>query len=208
MVSKSIIRQGLPRQKQGFTLAEVLTVTFIIGLLSSILVVNWRNNEKMYLVQRVAQEIVQNVHTAQSLALAGKTYGPGTGSEPCLDYPCPYYGVNFSTATKYTVFGDKNGNKTYETPPSDLRIGVDDIFIDPNVEIYSLSCVKNGIITIITPPHSLGILFSVPDGFTIINTDPTISSAIIGVRKINTTCAQTKNCKIITITNTGGITVQ
>ncbi len=175
--------------KHGFTLIEVLVVIFIVGILSTILIVNWRNNEKTYLVQRTAQEIAQNVHRIQDMALSGKIYSP-----EIKPYP---YGVNFSTGTKnsYVIFADKNGNGTYQTPPSDLF--VETVSLDPDVEIYSLTPSSGGV---------LNITFSIPDGFTVIS--PSATSAIVKIRKVGTTCTQTKNCRTITITNAGGVTIE
>jgi prepilin-type N-terminal cleavage/methylation domain-containing protein len=183
--------------KKAFTLTEVLVVIFIVGLLSTILVVNWRNNEKAYLVQRTAQEIAQNFRTVQDMALAGKIFGSGTG--PCFSSPCYSYGINFDTSKKnnYINFGDRNNNNTYQEPPSDLSI--ETITIDSNVEIYSLSPVLG---------NFLNIVFSVPDGFVTINNNSGITSAVIKIRKVGTTCTQKRNCKTITITKTGEINIE
>jgi len=61
--------------KKGFTVIEMLVVIFIIGVMSTVLVVNWRQNEKTYLVRRTAQEIAQSIRKAQDLALTGKKIG-------------------------------------------------------------------------------------------------------------------------------------
>jgi len=192
-----IKKASLSVGRRGFTLIEILVVVFIVGLLSTILVVNWRNNEKMYLIQRTAQEIAQNIRIVQDMALAGKTFGSGTGT--CLSVPCYSYGVNFSMSTKnnYINFGDKNNNNTYQEPPSDLFI--ETIVIDPGIEIYSLSPVSGNV---------LNIVFSVPDGFVTINNNSIITSAVIKIRKVGTTCAQVRNCKTITVTKTGEIKIE
>jgi prepilin-type N-terminal cleavage/methylation domain-containing protein len=193
------------RQKRGFTLPEVLVVVFVIGIMASILIVNWRNNEKAYLVQRTAQEVAQNARNAQNMALSGKAHCDSN------TVPCSSYGMYFLSAVKnsYIIFGDENesgANKNTYQSSSDIL--VETINIDSNVEIYSLTQTKNGVIT---PLALLNVVFSVPDGFTTINNDSGINTAIIKIRKVGTTCPLTlpaKNCKAITITNTGGVTVQ
>ncbi|MDP2934746.1 MAG: type II secretion system protein, partial [bacterium] len=52
----------------GFTLIEALVVIFVIGTISSMMIVNWRKNESQYQLQRAAQEIMQNIRKAQDFA--------------------------------------------------------------------------------------------------------------------------------------------
>lgn len=185
--------------KKAFTLAEILVVIFIIGLMSAMMVVNWRNNEKSYLVRRVAQELAQDIRRAQDMALSGKVYNSN---------PYENYGINLSTATKqnYIVFGDVNKNKIYQSSSSDLA--VETVLIDSNVEISGLAYVKT---SAQTSTSVLNIVFSVPDGFVTINDsnqNRNADSAIITIKKTGTTCPSSINCKIITITNMGQITIQ
>ena len=170
--------------KKGFTIIEILVVVFIVGLMSAILVVNWRKNEQTYLVQRTAQEIAQNIRKAQDLALSGKKAGTVTPS---------FYGVFYdkNDINNYIIFGDTNNNGSYQS--SDWH---EIIALNSGIEIYQLSSGNN---------QSLTIKFSIPDGFTTI--DPSATSATIGIRKIGTTCPSV-SCKNIIITNTGQITIQ
>jgi len=173
---------------KGFTLVEVLVTTFIISVLSVILVVNWRENEKNYLVQQVAQEIVQNIRKAQGLALSGKNYAEKNIQK--IDF----YGVVFEkdNVTSYKIFGNTSGNSDYQ--PADFV--VDTISLDPNITIDSLSSGTN---------KDLNVLFSIPDGFT--SFYPTSTSATITIKRTGTTCPS-KTCRNIIIKNTGQITIQ
>lgn len=178
---------------KGFTLAEVLATTFIIGILSVILVVNWRENEKNYLIRQVAQEIVQNIRKAQGIALSGKNYS----SEGIKNID--FYGVLFekNNKTSYKIFGSTHGNNGYQ--PSDFSI--EDVVLDPNTEIDSLSSGNN---------KDLNILFSIPDGFTTFyypGIGPSVTSASITIKRTGTTCPS-KTCRSIIIKNTGQITIQ
>ncbi|MFH1129220.1 MAG: prepilin-type N-terminal cleavage/methylation domain-containing protein [Patescibacteria group bacterium] len=168
----------------GFTIAEMLVTTFIIGVLSTILVVNWRENEKNYLVQQVAQEIAQNIRKAQGMALSGKNYQAQTIYS---------FGVFFdkNNEISYKIFADKNNNNTYQ--PSDLLI--EDVILDPYIVINSLS----------SGNQDLNIVFSVPDGFTTFN--PSATSATIIIKRKGTTCPS-KTCRDIIIKNTGQVTIQ
>lgn len=172
------------RNGAGFTLIEIMVTIFIIAMVSSIMVVNWRKNEKRYQLQMAVQGIIQNIRKAQDMALTGKKIG----SE---DVP-PSYGVYFDKqdADNYIIFGDKNGNNTYQ--PAD-DISIDNISIESGVEI-SLPMGPN-----------LNITFSLPDGFTIIK--PSAVSATIIVKKTGATCPSS-DCKSIIIRNTGQIITQ
>lgn len=172
--------------KKGFTVIEMLVVIFIVGVMSTTLIVNWRKNEKTYLVRRTAQEIAQNIRKAQDMALTGKKIE----SE---DVPLSY-GVSFDkqNTSSYIIFGDKNGNGTYQ--PSDIDINVETSSLSPGVEIYSLST-----------GNKLDIIFSIPDGFTAIN--PSTTEAVIGIRKTGASCPSS-SCRNITIKNNGQISIQ
>jgi len=167
--------------KKGFTLIEVLVVFVIITLISTILIVNWRKNEKRYLVKRVAQEIVQNIRKAQDMSLNSYEH---EGVVP--DYS---YGIYFDNGDqdKYMLFGDLNRNNTYQ--PSDIEIG--EYLMETGTKINSLS---SGV-------QDLNITFSIPDGFT--NIEPSASSATITITKDDGTSGVD-----IVILQTGQVNVQ
>lgn len=174
------------KKSKGFTIIEMLVIIFIIGIISTTLVVNWRRNEKRYLVQRVAQEIAQNIRKAQDLALTSKKI---SGQE------MPYgYGVFFSKDSNnfYIIFGNIADDKKYQT--SDIL--VENVELDSQIQIDSLSSGQN---------NDLNILFSIPDGFT--SFDPTGTSATIVIKKIGTTCPSV-SCKSIIVKDTGQINIQ
>ncbi len=172
---------------RGFTIIEMLVTIFIIGVLSVILIVNWRENEKNYLVQQVAQEIVQGIRQAQGMALSGKNYGNQTIYS---------YGVHFkkNTTDSYVIFGDKNNNNTYQSSASDWS---EVVSINPSIEIHALD-----------PNKDINIAFSVPDGFTIMNNnDPSITQITITIKRKNTTCPS-RTCRNIIINKAGQVTIQ
>ena len=177
---------SLPAGRRGFTLMEILVVIFIVATISSMLVVNWRKNEERYKLQRAAQEMVQNIRRAQSMALAGKEYNG--------EIPNESYGVHFepNQPRSYFIFADENGNETYQ-PSDDIVVGLE-IPVADGVEIYSLSSL----------PQDLDITFSLPDGF--VGIAPTASSATITIRRVGKTCPQ--DCKDIIISKTGQMTIQ
>ncbi|MFH2013492.1 MAG: type II secretion system protein [Patescibacteria group bacterium] len=169
--------------KKGFTLIEVLVVTAVIGIISIMLVANWTKNESSSKLQRTAQEVVLSIRSAQDIAL---------NSFKSSGQDVPYsYGIRFDKDidSSYLIFGDKNGNNTYQ--PSDILIK--NVLIESGIEIDSLSSGNN----------DLNIVFSIPDGFTTIN--PSSTSASIVIKKSNGICPQ--DCKTITIMNTGQVSI-
>jgi len=173
----------------GFTLVEVLVIMFIISTLSTVLVVNWRKNEKRYQLQRSAQIIVQNFRKAQNMSLAGKNLCDQT-SPSCVP---PSYGFFFSKTdlTSYVIFSDKNGNNKYGGGES--VEAVETIYLELGIE-FLLSA-------------DLDVVFSVPDGFVMINAKPLTTEASLLIKRSGTTCPSL-NCKTIIIKKSGQITIQ
>jgi prepilin-type N-terminal cleavage/methylation domain-containing protein len=165
----------------GFTIIELLVVVAVIGVISTMLVVNWRQGEKQYLLQRTAQEMVQNIRKAQDMAL--------TSSRHECEIP-DNYGVYFTTQSpgSYKIFADKNDNNQYDGADSD----VENIDIESGIEISALSS-----------EPKLHLTFSLPDAFVYIS--PSATSATITIKRTGLSCPD--YCKEIKIMDTGRITI-
>jgi len=172
--------------KKAFTLMEVLVIMAVIGIISTMLIVNWRKNEKRYQLQRTAQEIVQSIRTAQDMALNSLKLAE---EEIPLSYGV-YFNKNINSS--YVIFGDVNGNNSYQTPSSDIL--VEKVLIESSIEIDSLS----------PGTQDLSVVFSLPDGFTIITPPSTLASIVI--KRKNGVCPH--DCKTITIINTGQVNIE
>jgi len=191
-------RTRYTRKGAGFTLVEMLVVIFIIGLVSSIMIVNWRKNEKQYQLQGAAQEIVQNIRKAQQMALSGAKI---------TTQPINSYGLYFEVATRtsYLIFADRNDNKQYDLG-SDLIVGDAAIPIKSGFEINSLTSPEGASL------NGVAVTFNLPDAITTIRkTDiggnPFPDSLTITIRKVGTTCPS-KTCKGVVIIKTGQVNVQ
>jgi len=180
---------GNKKKNKSFTLIEALVVIFVIGLTSSIMIVNWRKKENQYQLQRAAQEIAQTIRKAQDYALNGKQRDwPGVG----MIVP-DSYGAHFNEDERnYFVYGDRIGNIGYQ-PPEDLQ--ETNIIIETGIEIESVG----------TAQGYFDVIFSVPDGFVTFN--PSNASGIITVKKTGTTCPS-KNCRNIVVKETGEVSIQ
>jgi prepilin-type N-terminal cleavage/methylation domain-containing protein len=173
----------------GFTLIEVLVVTAVIGVISSIMVVNWRKNEGQYQLQRAAQEIVQNIRKAQDFALSGKRIL----WTPTGEWKVPDYGVYFRRLNPtYFLYVDVIGNDGYQSPEDLIDTTT---LIETGIEISSFGGGSN-----------LSIIFEVPDGF--IRFYPSGGAfRTITVRKTGKSCPSI-NCRNIIIRETGEISIQ
>jgi len=173
----------------GFTLIETLVVIFVIGAISSIMIVNWRKNESQYQLQRAAQEIMQNIRKAQDYALNGKKMDwPGypDGRVPRS------YGVQLEADKRdYFIYGDCVGNVGYQNP-EDLKETYTQI--ETGIEIDSLG------------RSTLDVIFSVPDGFVSFNNPPT-TSATITIKRTGKTCPSAY-CRNIIVRKTGEISIE
>jgi len=183
-------------KNKGFTLFELLVTVFIIGLLSSILVVNWRRNENQYQLQTVVQTVAQDIRKTQQMALTGAKY---SGQIPNS------YGLYFTTSIRssYVMFADKNDDKRYtssDDPP------LETMSIESGYEIDSLNASPAGVLT------GVSVTFNLPDGFTNIRKSdvggtPWQNSLTITIRKVGTICPSA-TCKDIVINKSGQISIQ
>jgi len=175
---------------RGFTLLEILIVIFIVGIITTMLVVNWRKNERRYQLQRTAQEIAQLIRKAQGFALNGRQmFWSPTG-----EWLVPeYYGVHLdkTNPTLYFIYGQFIGNPGYQNPEE-----IEETFTYTESDIVIDSFDKGNI---------LDIIFNVPDGFT--DFYPNGTSAVITIKRIGKTCPSS-DCKTIELSNTGQINIQ
>lgn len=185
MPENNIQKKHLGRQA-GFTIIELLTVAVIISIMSVFVLASSRTNQKRYVLEQAAQQLVSDIRRAQNMAMSGVEI---TGL--CdLANPCNGYGAYVRVDTDYyVIYGNKNNNRRYQ-PASDVAL--ETIDLPSNVEIQSIA------------GNQIHICFEPPDPITYINNNdsPGISGTItLGVE-------DTSFSKTITITTAGLIQVQ
>jgi len=188
-ILKTLISK-ITKNSAGFTLIEALVVIFVIGTISSMMIVNWRKNESQYQLQRAAQEIVQNIRKAQDYALS--SYRMEWPSEPNGLIPRSY-GVQFEEGSPtYFIYGDSIGNIGYQNP-EDIQETY--TTIETGIEIDSLG------------RSTLDVIFLIPEGFVSFNNPSNVSSVTITIKRTGKTCPSVY-CRSIIVRNTGEINIQ
>jgi len=103
-MKKNVIKEYFLKQS-GFTMTELLVVIFIIGLLSTSVLISFRNNERGYALDQSAQQLISNLRKAQNMAM-NKVNIDGYNS----------YGIYAKVNENYyIIYADKNGNNTYQS---------------------------------------------------------------------------------------------
>lgn len=196
------MKKGKINKNKGFTIFELLVVIFIVGIVSSILVVNWQKNERQYRLQRSAHEIAQNIRKVQGMALNGFKYDPAL-------VPPPYYGVYFSDTipNSYIMFADTGldgtGGQTNKCCSGDVIL--EQPGMETGVEIESFFKKKTNEIE--AYEEDVHLTFSLPDGFATV--DPVRADTIgiiIRIKKTNGICPQ--DCRTIVVEKTGKVSVE
>lgn len=92
---------------RGFTIIEVLVVLFILGIVSLIVVIDFRASQRRFAVQNAAQQLSLDMRRAQALALQARKESSGIPDG---------YGIyiNIVSSTSYILYGDVNDNNSYD----------------------------------------------------------------------------------------------
>ncbi|MBI3671355.1 type II secretion system protein [Candidatus Azambacteria bacterium] len=88
------------KEKNGFTLVEILVAVAIISSLSFAIILNIRAGTNEQAILRSAQKFAFNLRKAQNLALS-----PQRG----VNTVC-YYGVNIQNSTQYSIYYHEDAN--------------------------------------------------------------------------------------------------
>ncbi|OGE81603.1 MAG: hypothetical protein A3E98_04185 [Candidatus Doudnabacteria bacterium RIFCSPHIGHO2_12_FULL_48_11] len=98
------------KKQLGFTLIELTVSIFILAVISSIAVANYRAGEKRRQVSLAVDGIVNSVRLAQTYALTGKQIE----STSCASKAPKDYRVNFSSSSEYVLYSDDTCGNSFE----------------------------------------------------------------------------------------------
>jgi prepilin-type N-terminal cleavage/methylation domain-containing protein len=108
--SKPLCRRAYTR---GFTFVEIIVVLAIVGIMSTVIIAQYRNFESSTILRNLAYDVALTIREAQVLAIStsninsGNTYAGGGQNS---------YGVHFDLGVnvdRYKLFVDIDGNNTY-----------------------------------------------------------------------------------------------
>lgn len=127
-------------KSSGFSIIEMMVVMGIIGILSVLILANYRVNQKKYALTMATQQLVSDLRKAQNMAISGSGISAAGYSG---------YGIHAeNNSVSYIIFGDKNNNRRY-----DGSDGVVQVFSLPaNIKIVSVSPSSNGLDVAFVPP--------------------------------------------------------
>jgi len=95
------VKTGTLSRQKGFTIVEMLIVSFAIGLIAAILLANMRRGNGETNLRFAVQNLANVSKQAQTMAANGKT----------VDGSVPWgIGVHLTSNSAYTLFADKNND--------------------------------------------------------------------------------------------------
>ncbi len=108
------------KKSLGFTIFELLIVTIIMGILSLIILYNYRKSQNQFALQRSVYKLAQDVRRTSEMAMAAKKIGAN------LPWGYGVY-VNRSVSDKsYIIYADIDGSNFYE-PSNDVVVETVDL---------------------------------------------------------------------------------
>ena len=131
----------------GLTLVELLIVMFIMGVLTVVVIVNFRHGTYMNDLKQASTELLQNLRLAQQYTIGGNSinycragssineYGIciddascGGAVDSCHNgVPLGGYAINVASTENYQLFGDTDENEILSSP--DYRVIEKNIFL-------------------------------------------------------------------------------
>jgi len=127
------------KQKNGFALVELLVVSAIMVIFTSIVLWRYNTGNRQYLLELSVQKTMNDLRRAQNMAISSQNFQGAA--------PIGGYGIYFnSTYDYYILYADVDGDGIYDAGEK-----VEDIKLDAQVKIASLS--NNPLNIVFMPPQ-------------------------------------------------------
>ena len=162
----------IERNNAGFTLIEIITVVTMILIFTSIVILDKREGEKQFSIQRSAHQLAQDLRRVETMAMTGQDSPKSFGEI----FPRGGYGIYFEeNSSSYILFCDCNDNGVYDVGAAALSCAsstegnpwpekIEEVFLEPGVTVSGMS-----------PFSPLNVTFFPPDP--IIKITPSFGSA-------------------------------
>jgi len=145
--NRGVFRNFFKKNSKGFTLIELLVVTVIITILTAAILVNYRNSEQQFALQRSAHKLAQDIRRAGEMAMSAKEITGPTGEKVI---PSGGYGIYLRSLPnppyyEIIIFADCNDNQQFTsgnvcgTPPNRFSESLEDVKLESGVKISNLS---------------------------------------------------------------------
>lgn len=172
--------------KNGFTLVEVLVSISIIGILSVVILLNYRTGQNQASLTRSAAALETSIRNAQDLAASASEFG---GSIPCG------YGLRYVDSRNYSLYAGAADAANCQASNHNFQAGTDAVYEDAKI-IEPRVVFKNSF------PD---IFFEPPDPATYIN-----NNRSIGVSTVIDLCLESDPsvCRSLTVDTAGRISIQ
>jgi len=144
-----------PRRLPGFSLPEVIISLSIIVMITAIFLSNYRDAEKRSDLSLSAQNLVSDIHLAQSYALGLAEYAG--------EVPSGGWGLHFDSATssadRYIIFADINANQRYDVGEEDPDSGGRTMYFSKTTKIKGFNSVTSPLDITFLPPDPITTIY-------------------------------------------------
>jgi prepilin-type N-terminal cleavage/methylation domain-containing protein len=104
----------------GFTMAELLMVLAIIGVLTAMVVAQYRDFDSTTVLRNLAYEVALSIREAQVMTISASNLG---GGGVFLNQGQNSYGVSFDANSQvYTIFNDLDADDVYDAPSELVKL--------------------------------------------------------------------------------------